>query len=243
MGTNTLPLETDTTTEAEDWNQYHDAFTGDFVPRNASGVAENEAGALGTALLFWRTLFTKVLTIGTAADNFELSSDGPDLVLKQSGDRVKRFSQRNTVVEGDPLKDNAVFFDDAVTGAVGGTSFTDLGSTFQFRTNGGPVEVSVVQKKTPGSQVYGQFTSGSTGSEYLETGFRLLRGSTVIGAPITIQTNAVFTMGTSSRFFIPPGDLKFYDFPPAGDHTYKIQGYSAGNLTAIGGSVIVREII
>ncbi len=54
MGTNTIPARTDSTTIfAAHVNAFRTALNGDYVPRNVSGVAENEAGSLGTPTLRW----------------------------------------------------------------------------------------------------------------------------------------------------------------------------------------------
>lgn len=52
-GTNTLPVETDAIIRRSHVNKFQTALTGFFVPRNSSGVAEDESGELGTSALQW----------------------------------------------------------------------------------------------------------------------------------------------------------------------------------------------
>lgn len=69
MGTNNLVTKTNgEVINATDPNQYKQALTLDVVPRNVSGIPENEAGSLGTDSYEWEAVYTRNIQLdGTIA--------------------------------------------------------------------------------------------------------------------------------------------------------------------------------
>jgi len=71
-GTNTVPVITSNIIRKTHINQYQTAIGGDWVPRNTSGVATDDAGALGTSALRWGDSFIDTITVGVAVNAVKL---------------------------------------------------------------------------------------------------------------------------------------------------------------------------
>lgn len=62
MGANSIPTRADTKIIDQTWfNLIQAAICQDFVPRNASGVATDSAGSLGSTTYLWANLYTKAI--------------------------------------------------------------------------------------------------------------------------------------------------------------------------------------
>ena len=64
MGENTLATRSNTTITADWFNDIKTALDVDHVPRNASGVATDQAGSLGTSALTWLNAYVQNLFVG-----------------------------------------------------------------------------------------------------------------------------------------------------------------------------------
>lgn len=79
MGANSLTARSGgQTVEADDVNQYRNAFIGDLVPRNAAGAAEDEQASLGTASLQFSNLYIsgQIVQGGSVLDFTQLVGEG-----------------------------------------------------------------------------------------------------------------------------------------------------------------------
>lgn len=88
MGTNTIPEATDgTIIPASNHNSLRDALKQDIVPRNASGVATNNAGSLGTSSFKFSDILIEggILRSRLAAINIQETSYSGSVITSNAG--------------------------------------------------------------------------------------------------------------------------------------------------------------
>lgn len=220
MGTNSLSSDTDGgIASASDINQYKEAIQGDLVPRNASGVATDEAGSIGTSLLAWLTGYIKTLFVGPPANLNKIEADSGDIVIKVNDIEALRLTESGGQA-GNATTPNQV-------------SGNDSGGPW---TNDNPQATGVSNEEDIREQDVEITTLGRpvliTLSSYLtETGvLRLVDNTVVIGSPPSYgciirlkrgaTTVAAFNYISDSDFNIPL-PLSVWDTPSAGTYTYK----------------------
>lgn len=94
MGTGNIPSASpNTVIPSTDHNSIRSAAIGDWIPRNASANAEDEAGNIGTSAYRWLIGFIKTVFIGESGDNISLYADNSDLVVSVGGNERARIPQ------------------------------------------------------------------------------------------------------------------------------------------------------
>lgn len=83
MGTGNIATAVDNNViQAAHHNGIRDALKDNFVPRNASANAEDEAGNLGTSAYRWLVGYIKSVFVGSVTDAISIVADATDCVIK-----------------------------------------------------------------------------------------------------------------------------------------------------------------
>jgi len=94
MGSGNIPSAVaNTTIKATDHNAIRSAMVGDYVPRDASANASDEAGNMGQSSFRWLQGYIKSLFLGSVADNVSIVVDGGDAVVNVGGVERARIPQ------------------------------------------------------------------------------------------------------------------------------------------------------
>lgn len=222
MGQDTLPNRSDgTTIFADHVNVYKRALLQDIVPRDASGVATDVGGSLGTSTLRWLAahLQTLYLYAGTRFTAIQRASGGSDytLTLPNATPSANRYAQVDASGNVEFTFSPTVFSSDitSVSGAGGPNPVTSLNIT----TNGRPVMLGLTSKATHdlAQAVFCEETAGGD-----DIGVQLIwkRDGDIIGS----NTYTANNMGTNPSFSLP---LSMFwhidDGAAAGAHTYSLE--------------------
>jgi len=92
MGVNTLPVAVDDNIiPAEHNNALVEALLLDLVPRNASRVAQSDAGQLGSSIYRWLRAYLGEVLVGTTANNLKIYEGAPNQLWLEipNGDILK----------------------------------------------------------------------------------------------------------------------------------------------------------
>lgn len=151
MGSNTLSQKSDgNIASSSDVNQYRTALNGDLVPRNASGVATNESGSIGTSAIKWLSGYIKTLFVGDPNNGNKVDEDGSDLRLSSdSGVQIDINGSpigsgiNSSGISRNMLASSSVSVDtNTGTYSNGSLTYTTIVDV-SFTTRGGPVIVSL----------------------------------------------------------------------------------------------------
>lgn len=86
MGTNSLETKSaNEVVSTDSVNQYKTALSEDHVPRNASGVATDESGSIGTSAFRWLKGWFTSIGIGASASNNTIGENSGDMEFKRDG--------------------------------------------------------------------------------------------------------------------------------------------------------------
>lgn len=93
MGTNTLTNRVDGQVVNQTFfNEIHQALNGTFIPRNASGVATDVGGDLGSSTYRWNDSYILRMFFGAIASGLSIEDDAGDIVFKRNSIEVGRFT-------------------------------------------------------------------------------------------------------------------------------------------------------
>lgn len=167
MGTNTIPEATQgNIIPASDHNSIRTSMIGDWVPRNSSAVATDQAGDLGTNSLRWSTIYGKNLNVDTALTVPDNSISLPKLTassfvtsseIDQSGLTGQNLIATISITtDGRPVFVGLLPTGDTsgISGnAVGGFSFLGVGP--QIQKTSGTVDPSLVVTRDDTDNILG----------------------------------------------------------------------------------------
>lgn len=229
MSTNTIPERQDGTTIFASWaNDIRTAIYGDFVPRNTSAVATDQAGSLGSTTFKWlsaylhnlylynSTLRTRILRASGGA-NYDFTL--PNNVPGNSKSAPLIFNTDGTVsyLSAAP---NRVLSSSSGLAPTTSDTFADIPNmSCTITTLGNPVHISLIPDgSSTGNVVQGLYAQrSSTGQIYR---IILMRDGVQIcefGLHIT-SSGATFV-----RNAVPPAVISYEDPVAAGTYVYKLQ--------------------
>lgn len=196
MGLNNLAARSDgQTVQADDVNQYRNAFIGNLVPRNASGSAENQQGDLGTASLQWENLYIagNIVVNGSVLDFSELGGESNRII---SGEEA---------TGGDGAPGYLGFVSATTTGRILGVN-TDLALSINntpvtISTNIDITGLAVAPSSNNTCVVNNAALAGAVETKYLgEDGGSLTIGT--IGSEITALDGTIQCFRKGSEYFL-----------------------------------------
>jgi hypothetical protein len=227
MGTNTLPTRANGQFMDETWfDKINEALFGDLVPRNASGVATNNAGALGTVTYTWSQGVTYSAWYRALNNSNVIRVKSPDS-LASSYDLI--------LPESLPASKLNLFLDENGQLVAEGATQAISSSSGNFSNSSGdfvPVTNFSVNLDVPGGRDVEIFVipdgntsnSAAVGGEVADTLFRVMRDSTEVGR---IKFDHFFS---SEAVRYAPGVLTWLDIEPAAgnyDYSLEVLGSSA----------------
>lgn len=259
MGTDTIPARTAGQIIAPSHpNLLRDVLALDHVPRNASGVAADIAGNLGTSTYRWNNLFAKLLNIGAIASGLTIEDDSGDIVIKVGAAEVCRISADGLDAAG--LEDSTLTIAKAAIKTVSASpglngfavsascgafstysvSFVDVTNlSVTLTTKGNPVELGLT---SDGGGNNSQFSithsSASSAAAYL----RFLQDASEVGQ---YYMSTAHWGSTTSSAACPASCINHKYVPAAGTYTWKVQLRSLNSSVSSGlafAKLYAREI-
>lgn len=241
-GTATLPQLTtsDRVITRDMFNDTRQAMYGEWVCRNASGVATDASCSLGTSTYGWTNLYftnttNEVRLYESSGDLFfNVGGASSEYQFKINGTTV--LTVDNDGIDRDDLE-GINYAISSSSGAYGSTSSTYVQPTnlsASITTTGNPVEISLVASATAASE--SKIECNRTGS--CELDIQLYDGSS------SLYEYTYNRGGTSGAGSAPCSIVKFIDVPSAGSKTYSVRfkQASSGSWRVDYCRLMVREL-
>ena len=197
MGTNSLITVTGgSVIDPGDNNNINEALSEDFVPRNVSGVATNDAGALGTSSFFWSAVYSAVLNLSNSAsisytsgpEKMSLELGGAEVAsLLETGFEPFSMGPRSVGTESLDAGVKNMSISEIIGNTSTGTDEEFTQSDVIITSKGGPVMVGFV----------GAYDSATGGGIYGTSGGERFRIKNVTSA--SIITGQLFVSPSASR--------------------------------------------
>lgn len=242
MGTDNIPARSGgQTITAQFFNLLRSVLGGDLVPRNASGVPTDLAGAIGTSTYRMLSAFAQKYNLGAPASGLSIEEDSGAIIFKVGGVEKGRIDsngiKRNSL---DTL--NYSLSSSCGTFSTTSTSFVSVTNLSRsITTNGNPVEIFLV----PDNSATNLAALGPIGSSSTQAAMqlRITRDGTQIFSE-NIIADAFGSSTTSFTLGLPPSAIRAIDFPSAGTYTYAIQikGSAGGSANLNHCQLLVREL-
>lgn len=203
MGTNNLATKNDgDVASSSDINQYKTALSGDLVPRNSSGVPEDNGANFGLSAFRWLKGFFTSIRIGSAAANNTIEEDSGSIVFKVNGNKtaeIGEFGLTSDSLQGVNFANSPDFDDETflTDGTVVDVTAGNLNIT-PTRSDG-IIHISVSPRVSAPLLSRIQIGSAATGDNAL--GFVYLKANSTIIAtfPFTVHTDGpIYAIPASS---------------------------------------------
>ncbi len=228
MGTNTLPTAVSgNIIPKEHHNGLKQAMETDWVPRNSSGVATENAGSLGTSSLPWLQMF-----FGAAASELSIREDSGKIAFYVGNAKVSEMDADGLIGSG--IKDDSIArgkLNVSNYSLASGSGLISTNSTsFVLATNqsinittiGRPVLLMVLTDQG-GSNTSGVTFESSTTGRQGELQFRS-------GASTALSTPNAGIITTPQDYITP---LSTIVTPSAGTHNYRLYYRVTGTLSTM----------
>lgn len=221
MSTNTIPERQDGATIFAAWaNDIRTAIYGDFVPRNTSAVATDQAGSLGSTTFKWLSAYLHNLYIYNATERTKISrasgGSNHDLVLPNAlagQDKAPLVSNATGTLSYD-LTGNFVVSSASGDFSTTSATFVDVTNlSVTITSNGRPVLVQIICDSASAAARIASLTNGGR--------LKFVKNGSTTLADMLVGVDA---------FIHPPGMFNYIDTAAtAGSITYKVQVQSNGS--------------